>query len=85
MTKKVVVYGSSSCPYCDAARMLLNQKAVVFEYIAITNDPLRRQEMQKRSGRQTIPQIFIGNTSIGGFEELLALDKSGELNKLLAG
>ena len=65
--------------------MLLTRKSVEFEDIAITDDPLKRQEMQERSGRQTVPQIFIGDTSIGGFEELLALDKSGELDKLLAG
>lgn len=82
---KVVVYGNSTCAYCGAARMLLTQKAVVFEEIAITDNPLGQQEMQERSGRQTVPQIFIGDTSIGGFEELLALDKSGELDKLLTG
>jgi glutaredoxin 3 len=65
--------------------MLLTQKAVVFEEIAITDDPLKQQEMQERSGRRTVPQIFIGDTSVGGFEELLALDKSGELDKLLTG
>ena len=65
--------------------MLLTRKSVEFEDIAITDDPLKRQEMQEKSGRQTVPQIFIGDTSVGGFEELLALDKSGELDKLLAG
>ncbi|MDG2288547.1 MAG: glutaredoxin 3 [Woeseiaceae bacterium] len=85
MTNKVVVYGNSTCAYCGAARMLLTQKAVVFEEIAITDNPLGQQEMQERSGRQTVPQIFIGDTSVGGFEELLALDKSGELDKLLTG
>jgi len=65
--------------------MLLTKKAVDFEDIVITDDPLKQKEMQERSGAQSVPQIFIGNTLVGGFDELCALDKSGELDKLLAG
>jgi len=82
---KVTVYGNTSCPYCGAARMLLTKKAVEFEEIIITGDPRKRQEMQDRSGRSAVPQIFIGDTLVGGFDGLSALEVSGELDKILAG
>ena len=82
---KVTVYGNTTCAYCGAARMLLTKKAVEFEDIVITDDSGKRKEMQERSGRTSVPQIFIGDTLVGGFEELCALDKSGELEQLLAG
>jgi glutaredoxin 3 len=82
--RKVTVYGNSSCPFCGAARMLLTKKGLEFQDIDITNDPLKREEMQQRSGRRTVPQIFIGDTHIGGFDELCALDMDGELDELLA-
>jgi len=84
-SSKVTIYGNTSCAYCGAARMLLTKKAVDFEDIVITDDPLKQKEMQERSGAHSVPQIFIGNTLVGGFDELCALDKSGELDKLLAG
>lgn len=65
--------------------MLLTRKAVKFEDIVVTDDPLLLAEMQERSGKRTVPQIFVGDTPIGGFDELCALDKSGELDKMLAG
>ena len=82
---KVTLYGNTTCAYCGAARMLLTKKAVEFEDIVITDDPLRQKEMLDRSGAHSVPQIFIDNTLVGGFDELFALDKSGELDKLLAG
>ncbi len=82
---KVTVYGNATCPYCGAARMLLTRKAVEFEYIVITNDPQKRQEMQERSGGRSVPQIFVGDTLVGGFDDLSALEVSGELDTLLAG
>jgi len=82
---KITVYGNTTCPYCGAARMLLARKAVEFEDIVITGDPRKRQEMQERSGRTAVPQIFIGDRPIGGFDELSALDRSGDLDKMLAG
>lgn len=81
----VTVYGNRTCAYCGAARMLLTKKAVEFEDIIITDDPSKQEEMQRLSGKRSVPQIFIGDTHVGGFEELSALDKSGELDKLLAG
>jgi glutaredoxin 3 len=65
--------------------MLLTKEAVEFEDIIITDDIRKREEMQQRSGRTSVPQIFIGDTHVGGFEELDALVRSGELDKLLAG
>ncbi len=64
--------------------MLLTKKAVEFEDIAVASDPALFAEMQEKSGRQTVPQIFVGDTHVGGFDELYALDQSGELDKLLA-
>ncbi len=84
MNKKVIIYGNTSCPFCGAARMLLTKKAVDFEDISVTGDPALFAEMQEKSGRQTVPQIFIDDTHVGGFDELYALDQSGELDKLLA-
>lgn len=84
MSNKVVIYGNATCPFCGAARMLLTKKGVAFEDIAVAGDPGLLAEMQERSGRHTVPQIFIGDTHIGGFDELYALDQSGELDKLLA-
>jgi len=65
--------------------MLLTRKAVEFQDIIVTDDPALLAEMQERSGQRTVPQIFVGDTAIGGFDELCALDKSGELDKMLAG
>ena len=82
---KVMVYGNAMCPYCGAARMLLTKKAVEFESIDINVDPQKREEMQERSGSRSVPQIFIGGTHVGGFDELAALEMDGELDTLLAG
>lgn len=83
--KPVTVYGNTSCPYCGAARMLLTRKGVAFEDVIVTGNPTLLAEMQERGGQRSVPQIFIGDTAVGGFDELSALDKSGELDKMLAG
>ena len=82
--KAVTLYGNTMCPYCGAARMLLTKKGVPFANIDVGSDPALRSEMEERSGNSTVPQIFIADTPIGGFDELYALDKSGELDKILA-
>ena len=82
---EVIVYGNATCPFCGAARMLLTKKGVVFEDVTIADDPARFADMQQRTGSRTVPQIFIGEKHVGGFDELYALDKSGELDELLAG
>lgn len=83
-SQPVVIYGNSSCAYCGAARMLLTRKGVAFEDIAVGNDAEKFEEMLARSGRRSVPQIFIGDTHVGGFDDLDALERSGELDKLLA-
>ena len=80
----MLIYGNAACPFCGAARMLLTRKAIEFEDIIVTDDPALLEEMRERSGNSTVPQIFVGDTPIGGFDELCALDQSGELDKMLA-
>lgn len=82
--KPVTVYGNASCPFCGAARMLLTKKAIPFTDLNVAADQAVLTEMWERSGNRTVPQIFIGDSPIGGFDELYALDKSGELDKMLA-
>ena len=80
----VVVYSKDWCPYCDRAKELLERKGVAFELIDITADRAHEDEMIKRTGRYTVPQIFIGDTHVGGSDDLYALDRQGELDALLA-
>jgi glutaredoxin 3 len=81
---ELVMYSSGWCPYCERARALLERKGVPFREIKVDEDPADRQAMLVRSGgRRTVPQIFIGERHIGGFDELYALDKAGELDQLL--
>lgn len=82
--KPVTLYGNATCPYCGAARMLLTKKGIKFTDINVAADPALFTEMQERSGGSTVPQILIGDAPIGGFDELYALDKDGELEKMLA-
>ena len=73
------------CPYCMRAEMLLKSKGVAdIEKIRVDLDPPRRDEMMQRTGRRTVPQIYIGDTHVGGFDDLDALDRAGELDPLLA-
>lgn len=80
----VVMYATRFCPYCMRARALLGQKGVTFRDIAVDGKPELRQEMIEKSGRYTVPQIWIGDTHIGGCDELMALDRSGELDQMLS-
>ena len=82
-TATVVMYGTAQCPFCLAARMLLKKKGVPFEDILISGNAELRATMEQRSGRRTVPQIFINDEPIGGFDELYALEQKGELDKLL--
>jgi glutaredoxin 3 len=82
-TPKVEVYGTEYCSYCTAARMLLKKKGVAWSDILISRDPETRKEMERRSGRRSVPQIFIDDRPLGGFDELYALEQSGELDRLL--
>ncbi len=80
---KVVMYSSSWCGYCARARRLLKSKGVEIEEIDVDERPAAREEMIARTGRRTVPQIFIGDTHVGGSDDLLALDASGGLEPLL--
>ena len=79
----ITIYGSETCSYCTAARMLLKKKGFDYDDILVSRDADRREEMIVRSGNRTVPQIFIGEQPIGGFDELYALEKNGELDRLL--
>lgn len=78
------IYGNDTCAYCGAARMLLTKKGVRFEDVLVNKDADKLDEMRERSGRTSVPQIFVGDTHVGGFDELCELDKNGELDALLA-
>ncbi|HBD12874.1 MAG TPA: glutaredoxin 3 [Porticoccaceae bacterium] len=80
---KVTLYGTRFCPYCIAARRLLASRAIDFEDISVDNDRALRQHMEQISGRNTVPQIWVGETHIGGYTELAALANSGQLDTLL--
>lgn len=81
---KVQIYSSPACPYCVRAKSLMKSKGQAFEEIDISTDPqLRDAMMEKAGGRRTVPQIFIDDRHIGGFDDLYALDKKGELAPLL--
>lgn len=80
----VTMYSTGVCPYCQRAEALLKARGVSsIEKIRVDLDPARRDEMIARTGRRTVPQIFIGNTHIGGFDDLSALDRDGRLLPLL--
>ena len=82
--KKVVIYTGPMCNFCSAAKHLLNKKKVIYTEFDIAIDSSKRQEMQeKTNGARTIPQIFIGETYVGGYQELKALEVQGKLNTLL--
>lgn len=82
---KIVIYTTSTCPYCLAAKRLLAQKQVAFEEISVEGDPQKRAEMSRLAeGRRTVPQIFVDGRPIGGCDELYALDGAGELDRLLS-
>lgn len=83
---KVTMYCTAVCPYCVAAERLLSAKGVAaVEKIRIDLKPELREEMMNRTGRRTVPQIYIGATHVGGFDDLSALNAAGELDGLLAG
>ena len=81
----VVMYATSWCPYCARARALLHDKGTAFTEIDIDAVPGAREQMQARSGRSSVPQIFIGERHIGGYDDTRALDEQGKLDPLLAG
>lgn len=81
---KVVIYTTTYCPYCVAAKRLLERKQVEFEEVDVTSDSSLRLWLVEATGRRTVPQIFINGKPIGGYDELLSLEVAGELDVLLA-
>ncbi len=82
---KVVMYATGVCPFCLMAERLLKSKGVAeIEKIRVDLEPRRRQEMMERTGRRTVPQIYVGERHVGGFDDLAALDREGGLEPLLA-
>lgn len=82
--KPVRVYSTLVCPYCVRAKMLLKDRQIPYEEIDVTGDHDKRMWLVQTTGRRTVPQIFIGETPIGGYDELAKLDRSGRLAELLA-
>jgi len=83
-TPEIVMYSTTICPYCDRARALFARKQVGITEIKVDQLPEQREIMlQRAAGRRTVPQIFIGDRHIGGFDDLYALDRKGELDPLL--
>lgn len=80
---KVLMYSSRLCPYCRMAERLLEKKGAQTEKVMVDENPARRDEMTRRAGRTSVPQIFIGETHVGGYTELAELERAGRLDALL--
>lgn len=81
--QKIVIYTTAACSFCRDAKKLLDRKKLKYDEIAVDEDPAKLAEMIKLSGQRSVPQIFINDKSIGGFNELSALDRAGKLDSLL--
>ena len=82
-TADVIMYTTRFCPYCIRARRLLKKKGIVYKEISVSGNSSLWEEMEKKSGRNTVPQIFINEQSVGGYDDIAALDHAGELDLLL--
>lgn len=81
--KEILVYSSDYCPFCHRAKALLKGKGVQFKEINVDGNPAARQEMSLKAGRTSVPQIWVGETHIGGCDELYGLEKAGSLDSLI--
>ncbi|MGH8462340.1 MAG: glutaredoxin 3 [Stenotrophobium sp.] len=81
--KQVRMYTTGSCPFCIMAKRLLQRKGVAVEEVRVDTDTAQRDEMMRITGRRTVPQIFVGETHVGGYDELSSLDHAGKLDPLL--
>jgi glutaredoxin 3 len=81
--KRVLMYTTRFCPYCVMAKRLLDIKGVTVDEVRIDEDVARRDEMMRITGRRTVPQIFVGDTHVGGCDDLQALERAGKLDALL--
>ncbi|WP_447890377.1 glutaredoxin 3 [Pseudomonas hormoni] len=82
--KTVTLYTTDTCPYCRNAKALLASRGIAAQEFNVQSEPGKFQEMQSRSGRRSVPQIFVGDTHVGGFDELAKLDRQGGLLSMLA-
>lgn len=82
---KVEIYTTPTCPYCHAAKSLLSDKGAEYTEITVLDPDLRAAMTERAHGRRTVPQIFIGQTHVGGYDDMAALDRAGGLDALLAG
>jgi len=80
---EVLIYSTAVCPYCVAAKNFLSKKGYAYRDVRIDTDPAQRAEMLARAKRTSVPQIFIGDTHVGGFDDLVALDRAGGLAPLM--
>ncbi|HET8807443.1 MAG: glutaredoxin 3 [Methylophaga sp.] len=80
----VIVYSSAHCPYCVMAKQLLERKGVAFQEIRVDLEPAKREEMMQKSKQRTVPQIFINDQAVGGYTDLLAIDRANKLDQMLA-
>jgi glutaredoxin 3 len=86
MTPSIMIYATAMCPFCVQAERLLRAKGVAdIAKVRVDLEPARRQEMMQKTGRRTVPQIYIGALHVGGYDDLVALDRAGKLGPLLAG
>lgn len=83
MNAAVTMYSTRFCPYCVRARMLLDSKHVEYTDISVDSNPELRREMMQRSGRRTVPQIWVGEQHVGGYDDLARLERQGSLDQLL--
>ncbi len=84
MSASVLIYTTRYCPYCVRAKQLLSSKNVRFKEIAVDNDRSARNQMVKKAGRTSVPQIWVGHHHVGGCDELFALERAGQLDSLLS-
>ncbi|OEO30561.1 glutaredoxin 3 [Devosia insulae DS-56] len=82
--KKVEIYTTQWCPYCHAAKSLLDEKGVNYDEVDADDPDVRMAMVQRANGRRTVPQIFVGETHVGGYDDMAALDRRGQLDPLLA-
>ncbi len=83
MLNKIQIYTSSTCPYCERAKLLLDNKGVEYQEVVLDDQPEKKLEVMKELNWQTVPMILIDGKLIGGYDELVSLEKNGELDKLL--
>lgn len=84
-TPQITLYTSAMCGYCTAAKNFLKSKGMVWNEVRIDRDPAERERMLARGGRTSVPQIFVGDIHVGGYEEMIALHRAGKLEPLLVG